>query len=525
MPALTISLTPEEEIDLDLVSDNPELIIELLPALQGDAGPAGTSVWGGLTGTLSNQTDLWAVLQAKEPTVVAGLSTEYYRGDKTWAALNKAAVGLGNVDNTSDVNKPVSSAQAAINALKADLVAGLVPVAQIPAIAITEHLGTVANEAAMLALVGQKGDWCIRSDLGKVYVITGNDPTLLADWTSLVYPASSVWGSITGTLSDQTDLWAELGLKALVANPFFTGGMSISGQSLTGSDATGLFTASTTWNTTGAPSIFDINLTDTASAANSNFIHMKVGGTTRFKISKGQASSKFESDIETLNGVTMQTLSMYSGSGIAAFGSSSANYPMGGKIYFKNGSYWTAVMDWTGFSGNPAIVLPSVGGLVWSSGAHNNMAYGAYDLALSRDAANTLAQRNSTNQQIFNIYQTRTDASNYIRLALGSSGGDFIIASQALGTGTHKQLHMKAQLHRFYVGSGAATPAWYINSDGSLTYEGNNDGGFIQLVEQNEPAAPGANKGRIFMQDNGAGKSKLMVRFPSGVSQQIAIEP
>lgn len=32
--------------------------------------------------------------------------------------LNKAAVGLGNVDNTSDANKPVSTAQAAALALK-----------------------------------------------------------------------------------------------------------------------------------------------------------------------------------------------------------------------------------------------------------------------------------------------------------------------------------------------------------------------------------------------------------------------
>jgi hypothetical protein len=37
---------------------------------------------------------------------------------KDGGALNKAAVGLGNVDNTSDVNKPVSTAQAAADATK-----------------------------------------------------------------------------------------------------------------------------------------------------------------------------------------------------------------------------------------------------------------------------------------------------------------------------------------------------------------------------------------------------------------------
>jgi hypothetical protein len=41
---------------------------------------------------------------------------DYYRGDKTMQPLNKAAVGLSNVDNTSDLNKPISTAtQTALN--------------------------------------------------------------------------------------------------------------------------------------------------------------------------------------------------------------------------------------------------------------------------------------------------------------------------------------------------------------------------------------------------------------------------
>jgi hypothetical protein len=37
----------------------------------------------------------------------------YLRGDLTWQLLNKGAVGLSEVDNTADANKPVSNAQAA----------------------------------------------------------------------------------------------------------------------------------------------------------------------------------------------------------------------------------------------------------------------------------------------------------------------------------------------------------------------------------------------------------------------------
>ena len=66
--------------------------------------------WGGITGTLSTQTDLQSALDAKEATISAGTTGQYYRGDKSFQTLDKAAVGLSNVDNTSDANKPVSTA-------------------------------------------------------------------------------------------------------------------------------------------------------------------------------------------------------------------------------------------------------------------------------------------------------------------------------------------------------------------------------------------------------------------------------
>jgi hypothetical protein len=59
---------------------------------------------GGLTSDAQTQ------LNAKEATITATTSADYYRGDKTFQTLNKTAVGLANVDNTSDANKPVSTA-------------------------------------------------------------------------------------------------------------------------------------------------------------------------------------------------------------------------------------------------------------------------------------------------------------------------------------------------------------------------------------------------------------------------------
>lgn len=89
--------------------------------------------------------------------------------------------------------------------------AGQIPAAQIPSIAITEYLGPVASESAMLALVGQRGDWCTRTDSGTVWIITGVDPSVIAGWTEASYPAAPVssvasrTGAVTLTSSDLTD--------------------------------------------------------------------------------------------------------------------------------------------------------------------------------------------------------------------------------------------------------------------------------------------------------------------------------
>jgi len=61
-------------------------------------------------------------LNGKEPALAAGTSAQYYRGDKTWQTLDKTAVGLANVDNTSDTNKPISTAVQTALDLKADTV-------------------------------------------------------------------------------------------------------------------------------------------------------------------------------------------------------------------------------------------------------------------------------------------------------------------------------------------------------------------------------------------------------------------
>jgi hypothetical protein len=80
---------------------------------------------------------------------------------------------------------------------------GYLTTAQIPPIAIVQYLGTVNSQAAMLALTGQQGDWCIRSDLGTTWVITGSNPSVITSWTQLSYPTAPVTSvnGLTGAVS------------------------------------------------------------------------------------------------------------------------------------------------------------------------------------------------------------------------------------------------------------------------------------------------------------------------------------
>jgi len=64
-------------------------------------------------------------------------------------------------------------------------------------------------------------------------------------------------------------------------------GMSISGSSLTGSNAQSLVSLSQTWNTTGNPTAIKLDVTNTASGANSYLLDLQVGGIPQFTVFKG----------------------------------------------------------------------------------------------------------------------------------------------------------------------------------------------------------------------------------------------
>ncbi len=76
----------------------------------------------------------------------------------------------------------------------------------------------------------------------------------------------------------------DLGIKTTDAVTFKN--LILTGLSLTGSQATGSVDIAATWNTTGTPTAFKINVTNTASNAASKLIDLQIGGSTVFSVRK-----------------------------------------------------------------------------------------------------------------------------------------------------------------------------------------------------------------------------------------------
>ncbi len=218
-------------------------------------------VWGQIIGTLSEQTDLQNALNLK-----ASINSPTFTG--TVSGITKAMVGLAQVDNTSDLDKPISTAtQTALNnkqPLDGDLTSiaalsgtfGLLKktannsytidtntyLTGITSSDVTTALGftpeNVANKGIANGYASLNGDGKVPSsqlpsyvddvievssfgtlpttgETGKIYITL--DTNKIYRWSGSVYvevsSSAAVWGGITGTLSAQTDLQSALNAK------------------------------------------------------------------------------------------------------------------------------------------------------------------------------------------------------------------------------------------------------------------------------------------------------------------------
>jgi hypothetical protein len=174
-----------------------------------------------------------------------------------------------------------------------------------------------------------------------------------------------------------------------------------------------------TWND-GATTFTGIGLdvTDTASASGSLLMDLQVGGSSKFSVDKN---------------------------GYVAASDGSFNIP---SYRFATGAgYGFGLFASTQIYGivNSSPVIALINGIVRVGPTlhfSNINASNAGDLVLSRDAANTLAQRNSTNPQAFRVYNSYTDGSNYERGFARWSSNVLEIGAEAAGTGTARAIRL-----------------------------------------------------------------------------------
>ena len=176
-----------------------------------------------------------------------------------------------------------------------------------------------------------------------------------------------------------------------------------------------------TWNAGGTTFTgLKFNVTDTASAAASLLMDLQVGGVSKIFINKtGQIVGSTNLTTPTIAASAASTNNGFGFRGtvpaIAIGGSSLVEFTSGIRVGSGSGFSWTS-----------------------SGGAD-----AAADTTIARDAADTLAQRRTTNAQTFRIYNTFTDASNYERGKMEWASNVLRIGTEKAGTGTARALEFQ----------------------------------------------------------------------------------
>ncbi len=263
---------------------------------------------------------------------------------------------------------------------------------------------------------------CAASNTWRRVYATGD--ALTSD--TLAQFAATTSSQLAGVLTNETGT----GAAVFGTAPALTGPITLaeavgsSGLTITGATQVASFPAlnvSQTWNNAGVTFTgLKFNVTDTASAVSSLLLDVQVGGASAIAFERRRQI--------VITGVNSANNKLRIGNPSSA--------DSGAISYASNnlGEHYSFVGDTTG-SGGPAQLKFGAGATItWQS--TNRSDSGSVDLALQRDAAGTLAQRNGTNAQTFRLYNTYTDASNYERGFFRYTSNVFEFGHEAAGTGT-----------------------------------------------------------------------------------------
>jgi hypothetical protein len=300
-------------------------------------------------------------------------------------------------------------------------------------------------------------------------VAAGYQP-LDSDLTAIAALTTTAYGRALLSTADAPTLRTAIGLGQTDAPTFLA--QSLTGQSLTGTQATSLVDLAASWNTTGNPSLIYGRVVNTNSGGSSNLIDLGTfAGGSLFRVDK---AGNF--------GSTLTTFCV----GYGAF-----TQPGLGNFQFNSSNFI------------------STSNLVVS-----NLYVGAADVALVKDAPGILAQRNVGSTQQFRLYNT-TDAGNvnYERLELKLASGAFRIETARGGAGFRRSLILSVEGSPYFAlsGSADASLAWWsiIASTGSLV---------CNLDNTYDIGASGANRPRnIYVGSN------IVVGQSDGLTGKITI--
>ena len=181
---------------------NEEGVLSVTGSTGGGTGGTGNGVWGQITGTLSDQTDLWAELSKKANT--ADLNTENWDIASDFLTENKEEIEETLTNSHSHDNKEYLDVIDQNLSTISDVLFGSVKATgDIVAYATGNHdiSYPIASSGALGCIM--VGDGLQINEEGVLSVTGGSGGGTVSEW-----------GDITGTLSAQTDLWNELNKKA-----------------------------------------------------------------------------------------------------------------------------------------------------------------------------------------------------------------------------------------------------------------------------------------------------------------------
>jgi hypothetical protein len=258
-------------------------------------------------------------------------------------------------------------------------------------------------------------------------------------------------------------------------------GLPLIGTGATVTTSQPLLDLSQTWNA-GAVVFTAIrsNMTSTASSIDSKLIDLQIGGTTRMFVDRADYG-----------------LAVNSAAGNAfTFGDVAG---VGTTISVNGGDFPAFLLQDNIGNNGPALLTQGLNGGTAGFRAGSNQSYqfssnagptGAPDILLFRDAAATLAQRNSTNAQTFRVYNTFTDASNYERGVLDwtTTANTLTIGTQQAGTGVARTLNINtSQVPLYIMVAGTKALAFDNTGTGSLYFP---NGGNISWSAIADPYGP-----------------------------------